>query len=127
VAIRMYPIVDYDHTDPLLQRLAAAAGIYAYRDRAVPQLTNKLVFGDNPSGEVFYVDADALPKGGQNFHRILFNDKGATKTLLELIRDKNMQQGKMPAPRADLRMGMGPNGQLFLLNKRDGTIRLILR
>ena len=122
----VYPIADFDHTDPLLQRLAAATGIYAYRDKAVPQLTNKLIFGDNPSGEIFYVDADALPKGGQNFHRILFSDKGETKTLLQVIKDKNMQQGKTLATRADLRMGLGPNGQLFIMNKRDGTIRLIL-
>ncbi len=121
----VYPIVDYDHTDPLLQRLAAATGIYAYREKAVPQLTNKLIFGDIPSGEVFYVDADALPKGGQNMRRILFSDNGENKTLLQLIKEKNMQQGKMPATRADLRMGMGPNGQLFLLNKGDGVIRLI--
>jgi hypothetical protein len=37
-----------------------------------------------------------------------------------------MQQGRMLATRADLRMGMGPNGQLFILNKRDGTIRLVM-
>jgi len=122
----VYPIVDYDHTDSLLQRLAAATGIYAYRDKAIPQLTDKLIFGDNPSGEIFYVDADALPKGGQNFRRVLFNDKGETKTLLQIIKDKNMQQGKTAATRADLRMGMGPNGQLFVLNKRDGTIRQVL-
>src|SRR4051812_29177391 len=124
-ATMKYPIVDFDHTDPLLQRLAAATGIYAYRDKAVPQLTNKLIFGDNPSGEIFYVDADAVPKGGQNFHRILFTDRGETKTLLQIIKDKNMQQGKTLATRADLRMGMGPNGQLFVLNKRDGVIRLM--
>ena len=35
--------------------------------------------------------------------------------------------GQSPAPRADLRMGMGPNGQLFILNKRDGTIRLVTK
>jgi glucose/arabinose dehydrogenase len=121
----IYPIVDYDHTDPILQRLAAATGIYAYRDKAVPQLTNKLIFGDNPSGEIFYVDADALPNGGQNFHRVRFNDNGQTKTLLQIIKDKNMQQGKSPATRADMRMAMGPNGQLFILNKRDGVIRLV--
>ena len=121
----VYPIVDYDHTDPLLQRLAAATGIYAYREKAVPQLTNKLIFGDIPSGEVFYVDADNLPKGGQNLHRILFSDNGESKTLLQLIKEKNMQQGRTLATRADLRMGMGPNGQFFLLNKRDGVIRLI--
>jgi len=121
----IYPIAEFDHTDPTWQRLAAATGIYAYRDKAVPQLTNLLIFGDNPSGEIFYVNADNLPKGGQSFHRILFSDKGETKTLLQLIKDKNTAQGKMPATRADLRMGMGPSGQLFILNKRDGVIRLI--
>ncbi len=127
----VYPIAEYDHTDPILQRLAAATGIYAYRDKTVPQLTDKLIFGDNPSGELFYVDADALPKGGQNFHRVLFADAagaaaGQPKTLLQIIQQKNEQQGKKPATRADLRMGMGPNGQLFLLNKRDGVIRLVM-
>ena len=127
-----FPIVEFEHTDPILRR-PAITGVYAYRQTAIKQLTNKLIFGDNPSGEIFYVDADNLPKGGQNFHRVLFKDKGdpstglgaGNKTLLQLIRDKNMQQGKMPAARADLRMGIGPNGQLFILNKGDGTIRLV--
>jgi hypothetical protein len=123
----VYPIVDYDHTDPLLQRLAAATGIYAYRDRTVPQLTDLLIFGDNPSGEIFYVHADKLPQGGQNFRRILFRDGGGTKTLLQLIQEKNTARGQKPATRADMRMGMGPNGQLFILNKRDGIIRLITK
>ena len=72
------------------------------------------------------MNADALPKGGQNFHRILLKDKGETKTLLQVIKEKNTAQGRMPATRADLRMGMGPNGQLFILNKRDGVIRLLM-
>jgi hypothetical protein len=123
----IFPIAEYDHTDPLiLPGQVAATGIYVYREKAVKQLTGLLIFGDNPTGEVFYVNADKLPQGGQNFHRILFNDKGGTKTLLQLIKDKNVQQGKAPATRADLRLGVGPNGQLFVLNKHDGTIRLIV-
>jgi glucose/arabinose dehydrogenase len=122
-----FPIVDFDHTDPLFPsgRLAAT-GIYVYREKAIKQLTGLLVFGDNPSGEIFYVNADKLPGGGQSFHRILFNDKGETKTLLQLIKAKNAQQGKPPAMRADLRMGVGPAGQIFVLNKHDGTIRLLV-
>jgi glucose/arabinose dehydrogenase len=78
-----YPIVEFDHTDPLFQRSVAITGVYAYRATVIKQLTNKLIFGDNPSGELFYVDADDLPKGGQDsIRRILFNDKGTTKTLL---------------------------------------------
>ena len=104
----------------------AATGIYVYRETAIKSLTGMLIFGDNPSGELFYVNADRLPSGGQNFHRIRFNDKGETKTLLQLIKDKNTQQGKPAANRADLRMGAGPNGQLFVLNKHDGTVRLLV-
>jgi Glucose / Sorbosone dehydrogenase len=121
-----YPVAEYDHRDPLFQR-AAVTGVYVYRQPAVRALTNKLIFGDNPSGEIFYVDADNLPKGGQDpIRRIMFNDKGTSKTLLQLIREKNATQSKPPAPRADLRLGMGPQGQLFVMNKRDGTIRAIV-
>jgi hypothetical protein len=121
-----YPVAEFDHTDPLLRR-PAITGVYAYRQSAIKPLTNKLIFGDNPSGEIFYVDADNLPKGGQDpIHRILFNDKGASKTLLQLIQDKNTAQGKTPATRADLRLAVGPQGQMFVLNKRDGTIRLLV-
>jgi hypothetical protein len=122
-----YPIVEYDHTDPLFQRQVAITGVYVYREKAIKQLTNKLIFGDNPSGEIFYVDADNLPKGGQDaIRRILFDDKGTTKTLLQLIQDKNKSQGKTPATRADLRLGIGPQGRIFVLNKMDGVIRLIV-
>jgi hypothetical protein len=124
----IFPIAEFDHTDALFpSRSVAATGIFAYRGTAVPALTGKLLFGDNPSGEIFYVDADKLPGGGQSFHRVLFNEKGETKTLLDLIKEKNTAQGKPPAARADLRMAMGPNNRLFIMNKRDGTIREVVK
>jgi hypothetical protein len=82
----------------------------------------------NPSGEIFCMDADNLPKGGQAaIHRILFNDGGVSKTLLQPIKEKNTEQGKAPAGRADLRFGQEPNGQIFVLNQPDGAIRLLVR
>jgi glucose/arabinose dehydrogenase len=121
-----WPVAEYDHTDPLVQR-AAITGVYVYREKEIKQLQNLLLFGDNPSGEIFYVNADKLPDGGQDqVRRVLFNDKGTNKTLLQLIREKNAAQGKPAAPRADLRMGRGPRGQIFILNKRDGVIRLFV-
>jgi hypothetical protein len=100
---------------------------YVYRGTAIPQLRNLLIFGDNPSGEIFYVDADKLPSGGQDpIRRILFNHNGSATTLLELIREKNAAQGRTPATRADLRFGQGPDGQILVLNKRDGVIRLLV-
>jgi hypothetical protein len=123
-----YPVVEYGHVDPLLQQNAAVTMGYVYRQQDIKQLANLLIFGDNPSGEIFYVNADALPNGGQDaIRRILFNDRGTSKTLLQLIKDKNAQQGKKPATRADLRFGEGSRGQIFVLNKHDGTIRLLVR
>lgn len=126
-----YPVAEYGQLDPLFQRNSAATGVVVYRHNAIPQLANLLLFGDNPSGEVFYVPADPLPDGGQDaIRRILFNDTGnddgEAKTLLQLIQQKNGEQGRSPATRADLRFGTGPNGQVFLLNKRDGIIRLLV-
>ena len=122
-----YPVVEYGQLDPLLQSSSAVTGVYVYRRTAIPQLANLVLFGDNPSGEVFYFSADKLPRGGQDvIRRILFDDNGVSKTLLELIKEKNVKQGKMPATRADLRFGLGPDGQIFILNKRDGTIRLLV-
>jgi hypothetical protein len=121
-----WPIVEYDHDDPLFRRVAIT-GVYIYRQPTIPQLQNLLLFGDNPSGEIFYVHADRLPEGGQDaIRRILLKDKGTQKTLLELIREKNAVQGRPPAQRADLRFGQGPNGQIFILNKRDGVIRALV-
>jgi hypothetical protein len=121
-----YPVVEYGQLDPLLQQSSAAIGCCVYRDKAIKEIRDLLLFGDNPSGEIFYVNADKLPTGGQDaIRRILFDDKGP-KTLLQLIKEKNVQQRKTPATRADLRFDLAHDGQVFILNKRDGTIRLLV-
>ena len=122
-----YPVVEYGQLDPLFQSSSAVTGVVVYRHDAIPQLTDLVLFGDNPSGEVFYIQADELPGGGQDaIRRILLNDAGASKTLLQLIKEKNADQGKKAATRADLRFGTGPDGRVFLLNKGDGTVRLLV-
>jgi glucose/arabinose dehydrogenase len=123
-----WPVAEFDHSDPLLVTRYAITGVIVYRSNAIRQLEHLMIFGDNPNGEIFYVDADHLStSGGQSaVRRIMFNDKGTSKTLMQLIREKNAAQGKDPAPRADMRMGLGSNGQLFILNKRDGVIRLLV-
>lgn len=119
-----YPIVEYGQLDPLLMPSSAVTMGYVYRGQAIRQLANLLIFGDNPSGEIFYVNADDLPQGGQDpIRRILFNDKGEAKTLLQLIREKNATQGRPPASRVDLRFGQGNDGRIFVLNKQDSVVR----
>ena len=123
-----FPIVEFDHRDPLFGNNVAVTGIVVYRGNAVPQLSNKVLFGDNPSGEVFYIDADRLPNGGQEaIRRVLFGSGASAKTLLQLIKEKNAAQKRSAADRADLRFGTGPENRVFLLNKQDGTIREIGR
>jgi hypothetical protein len=123
-----YPVVEYGQPDPLFQSNSAVTLGYVYRQTAVPQLAHLLLFGDNPSGEIFYIDADKLPNGGQEpIRRILLDDGSGPKTLLQLIKEKNATQSRPPATRADLRFGQGPDGQILILNKRDGIIRMLVR
>jgi glucose/arabinose dehydrogenase len=127
-----YPIAEWGQLDPILlpNNSSASVGAVVYRNTAVPQLTGKLIFGDMPSGEMFYVSADQLPRGGQDpIRRVLFvTAPGETpRKFLEIIRAKNTSQGKQPATRADMRFDMTSSGQIFVLNKADGTIRVIER
>ena len=131
-----YPVVEWDQRDPVLlpNNSSAAVGSMVYRSRAVPQLNGRLLFGDMPSGELFHVSADTLPKGGQDaIRRVLFLTAAgaaagaAPRHLLEIIQEKNRAQGKAAATRADMRFDANAAGQIFLLNKADGTIRVIER
>ena len=68
------------------------------RGSAIPQLAGRVLFGDMVSGEVFHVPADDLPAGGQApIRRVLLKHRGEAKTLLELIREKNAEQGRQRA------------------------------
>jgi len=122
-----YPIAEWSQLDPLLQSNSAASGLVVYRSNRIPQLANLVLFTDMPSGEIFYVHADKLPSGGQDsIRRILLSSNGEARTALQIIQEKNRAQGKTPATRADLRLAMGPDDQVFLLNKGDGTIRVLV-
>jgi glucose/arabinose dehydrogenase len=123
-----YPFVEYDQQDPLFASSVAVTGLHVVRSDAVAELQNKLLFGDLVSGELFYVDADNKPTGGQEtIRRVLFDDGSDNpKNLLALVRAKNQEQGRDPVDRVDLRLGVASGGRIFLLNKHDDTLRLIV-
>jgi glucose/arabinose dehydrogenase len=128
----IYPIVEWGQLDPVLlpNSSSASVSLVVYRSATIPQLTNRMLFGDMPSGEMFHVSADELPNGGQDaIRRVLFvtGAGAAPRTALEIIQEKNRAQGKAPATRADLRFDANAAGRIFLLNKADGTIRVIER
>ena len=73
-----------------------------------------------PSGIFTPADIDA--------DLLLFADgSGGQRTLLQLIQEKNQAQGRKPAPRADVRLGVSNDGRIFVMNKRDGVLREIVR
>ncbi len=125
-----YPIVEWGQIDPVLlpSNSSASVGVIVYRSTAVPQLTGRLLFGDMPSGELFHVTADDLPKGGQDaIRRVLFRTATAAepRTFLQIVQEKTRSQGRAAAARADMRFDSNAAGQIVLLNKADGTIRVI--
>ncbi len=123
-----FPIAEWGQPDQLLQPQSAATGLIVYRGDEIPALSNRILFGDMPQGEIFHVSADEVPDGGQApIRRILLRDQdGEPRTLLQLVQAKNREQGMDPSPRADLRFGSGPDNQILILNKHDGVIRLLV-
>ena len=105
-----YPVVEYDHRDPLFQpRRDRPASIVYRADRDSRSSQHLLIFGDNPSGEIFYVDADKLPNGGQDCHPPdPVQRQGHAKDAAPADSGEERAQGKEPATRADLRFGAGP-------------------
>ncbi len=115
-----YPVVEWDHTDPVLQNRGAASGLLIYRDDEIAELEDTLLFADLVSGEIFYVNANAMPSGYPAIRRVLFNDGGQAKNLLQLIQENE------GAPRADTRIDAGPFNSVFILNKGDSIIRRLV-
>ena len=122
-----YPLAEYGQLDPLFSPRSAASGLVVYRGDEISQLADLVLFTDMPNGEIFYVDADDLPEGGQDpLRRVLLNDGGQARTVLELVREKNAEQGREPTTRVDLKLALGANGRIFLLTKHDGTVRVLV-
>jgi hypothetical protein len=122
-----WPLVEYDHKDPLLVGLVAITGVSVYRDGPIKSLRNTIVFGDNPSGEIFVVDADKTTEGGSSaIRRVLLKDGDTNKPLMQVIKDKAASQKRPEVRKADMRFGFGPKDQIFVMNKRDGVIRLLV-
>ena len=123
-----YPVVEFDQRDPLFDdRFVAVTGPVVYRHHAIPPLTGRVLFGELVSGEVFFFNADDLPDGGQDaVRRVLLRHDGEVKSFRRMVEEKVAAQGRKARRRTDLRFGTGPDGQLFLLNKHDSTIRRLV-
>jgi hypothetical protein len=74
--------------------------------------------------EIFYVNVDnCLRRTG--FDSPDPSERQRNIETLPGHQGKERRKGRMPATRADL-FGEGPDGQIFVTNKRDGIIRLLV-
>ena len=74
-----------------------------------------------------YIPADKPPGGGQDaIRRVLLNDGVKPRRSCASSR-RRTPAGKKPTAHDGLHASpVGPNGQVFVLNKHDGTIRLLV-
>jgi len=103
-----YPVVQYDHDEGL-----AISGGFEYWGSSLSQLKGKFLFGDIPSGRLFYIDIADIKPGTQapiREWKILIN--GLPKTLKEVCGND----------RVDLHFGRDIRGELYILTKADGKI-----
>jgi hypothetical protein len=124
----VYPVAMYDHDEGV-----AISGGYAYRGR-VEALRNNLVFGDVSRGRIFVAALDALKKADDGVPRtlatieevqIFVRDASGTRRDVSFQQLVDETMGTKLS-RADLHIGQGRDGELFITSRQDGTIRTIV-
>jgi len=133
-----YPVAQYDHSGNGIAGSAAIVGGSVYRGSEIPQLFGMYFFADfaaNP-GPIFAVRvADLVARDDFSgiaglddgrlapFVEVRIRDGGVDKDFRQFLRDANSDPG---LSRTDTRWGVGPSGEIYLLNKHDGLVRRIV-
>jgi glucose/arabinose dehydrogenase len=106
-----YPVAEYDHGEG-----KAISGGYEYMGIAIPALKGKFLFGDIPTGRLFYVDVKDLQKG-----------KLATIKEWHVSINGNIQNLRKlcGSDRVDLHFGRDANGEMYIMTKADGRLYLL--
>lgn len=117
----IYPVAQYDHDEG-----RAIGSGFVYQGKQIPQLREKYVFSDIPTGRVFYIDThDLRPGEPTQIKELRLSFDGQERDLIDVV-------GLGPDPtestrlRADARVGIDAAGELYLLTKRDGWIRKLV-
>ena len=103
-----YPVAEFDHDEG-----KAISGGFEYWGSSIPVLKGKFLFGDIPSGRLFYTNIADMKQGKQaaiKEWKILINNQ--PKTLKEVCGSN----------RVDLHFGRDINGELYILTKADGKV-----
>lgn len=127
------PVAEYDHKNLVseppttITNRAVTVG-EVVRNSDVPELDGLLLLGDLPTGLIFTldVDADSLDGGQDGLQELRLLDESLEPVrLLELINAARDDLGLGPTSRADLRFSVNTPGEVFVLNKQDGIVRVL--
>ena len=87
-------------------------------DTLLPELTGKYIFGDIVNGRIFMVDVDDLVGGDfAEIDELTLLVNGQPTTLIQILGNDF---------RADLRFGVDEAGEIYVLSKRDGMVRMLV-
>ncbi len=108
----LYPVAQYDHDEGN----AIGAGLL-YQGSAIPALVGKYIASDIVNGRLFVTDVTGLvsdndPAGVVGFEELQLLYEGTPRSLLDVLGSQ----------RADARIGVDDNGELYLLTKYTGEI-----
>lgn len=142
-----YPVAMYSHKDG-----DAISSGFVYRGKLMPQLYGKYIFGEITTGRIFYCDlADMIANDDgvrttlATVHELQIVFNGQARRLFDIISNEYKAKGgtsgqALPGSatatthndidgvpygsgRADIRLGMDSDGELYVLSKSDGMIR----
>jgi len=102
-----YPVAEYDHDEG-----KAISGGYEYRG-TIPALKGKFLFGDIPTGRLFYIDMADMKQGVfATIREWKVSLNGHTLTLKQLCGND----------RVDLHFGRDAGGEIYIMTKADGKM-----
>lgn len=113
------PVAQYDHEEG-----RAIGGGFVYEGRKIKSLRGKFVFADIVRGRLFYIDADDLKPGSPaEIKELRLIIDGKEQDLIDAAGYPNTYHTGL---RADLRMGIDEDKELYLLTKGDGWVRKLV-
>lgn len=114
-----YPVLAFDHDEG-----NAVGSVFVYRGAGIPELVGKVVFSDMVTGRIFYAESEDLQAGSPGrINELAIRLDGKEADMGDAVGMANTYGG---GKRADLRLGIDADGELYLLTKSDGWVRKLI-
>lgn len=103
-----YPVAQFDHDEG-----SAICGGYEYNNITIPELKGKFLFGDIPTGRLFFINtADIHQPNGAPIQEWKVTIDHVPASLKQVC----------GSSRVDLHFGMDAEGEMYILTKSDGKL-----